>query len=74
MNIKQQMVNKLPPTPFKMIGDSVKSGVKKVGAFLDKEFIQPSRVVNQKAKQQDAQWKQQGADLKAGRTPYVKGK
>ena len=71
MNIKQQMANKLPPTPFQMIGSGVKNGIKKVGKFIDKQFIEPSRVVNRKAKALDDQRK---ADLQAGREPYVKSK
>lgn len=47
----------------KMVGGAVKTGAKKVGSFIDKQFIEPSRNVN---RIQDAKMKAMDKQAKSG--------
>jgi len=55
MNAKAKVLKeKGAPTPFQMIGRSVKKGLKGVGKVLAKEFVEPSRKVRDYNKSMDS--------------------
>ncbi len=69
MNPKTKALNKVkePLTPFKLIGNGIKSGVKSIGKALDKQFIEPSRKVNAI---QNAKMKAMDVKAKSGEFNY----
>ena len=62
---KTAMAKRMPQTPFQMIGSGVKNAAKKVGGFLEKQFVEPTRNVNriQNAKMQDMDKKAKRGDF-----------
>jgi len=52
---------------IKEMAKKLKGGGKKIGKFLDKHLVQPSRDHKKQQKMQDDKWRQEGEDMMAGR-------
>lgn len=50
----------------------LRKGAKKVGNFLDKQFVAPSRNYNKQMKIRDNKWRQEAEDLQTGRVRNIK--
>lgn len=70
MMVKTEMVKKTPkaPTPFQMIGDAVKGGVKAVGRVVLNKLVDPSINVSKEKDKKD-----QVMSLKAKRGDFNRG-